>query len=492
MKRALTLSLLLALGACGPKAPPAPPVEAPVLDPEAWRAQPPGPSAERAWTAPVAQKLALSNGIPVLFVQQGDLPLLTVQVVIHAGLSANPPGKAGLSGLTANLLDEGTKRRDGATLAADASGLGATLSTWSEMDKMVVEVNALTGDTLAPTLDMLAEVVLSPRFDKADFTRVQSQVLTGILSARSDPRTVGRLAFARNLYGADHPYGLPLSGTEASVKGIKLKDVQDFYAQRAHAGNATLVVTGAISPDALLPLLEARFGGWKALANTRSKVEIPTAPEKTRLVFIEQPGAVQSVIRLGSFTPSRHDDAYWPANLAVYLYGGMFSSRLNMNLREEKGWSYGASAGTVGMKDHGTFSASSSVQADQTAPAVLEMIKEMTDQAARVPTDAEMARVRDSLVKALPGTFESNATTAGVFADSFSLGLPLDTWASYPAAVNGVSAQQVAEASKAVLNPEHLLVVVVGPRQADAEEGKVDVVEALKGLGFAFEEQPAP
>ena len=218
---------------------------------------------------------------------------------------------------------------------------------------------------------MLAEVVLSPRFDKADFTRVQSQVLTGILSARSDPRTVGRLAFARNLYGADHPYGLPLSGTEASVKGIKLKDVQDFYAQRAHAGNATLVVTGAISHDAMLPLLEARFGGWKALANTRSKVEIPIAPEKTRLVFIEQPGAVQSVIRLGSFTHSRHDDAYWPANLAVYLYGGMFSSRLNMNLREEKGWSYGASAGTVGMKDHGTFSASSSVQADQTAPAVL-------------------------------------------------------------------------------------------------------------------------
>lgn len=487
---------VLALVACAPKAPA--PVEAPTAsvpppDPEAWRATRPAPGVERAWKAPAATRFTLSNGLPVYLVPQGDLPLVSVRLWLGLGREANPAGKAGLVALTASMLDEGTKTRDSATIAADAARLGAELYVNAGDESTVVALDALTGETLGPSLDLMADVVLRPRFDKKDFARVQGDVVAAIQAAAADPNDVARRVFLAELYGAAHPYGTPAAGTVASVKALKLADVTKAYAQHFHAGNAALVVVGKLDEAAARAALEPRFGAWKAQAPARAPVAAPAAPTALRVVFKEQPGAVQSALRVGGFGPARGAPEYWRDLVTINLFGGMFSSRLNMALREEKGWSYGAYAGLADSRDFGVFQARSNVQADKTAESLQVILDELAGQAARVPTDAEMTLVRDSLTKSLPGNFESNAATAQAFVNVPAYGLGADAWQTFPASVDAVDAAAVAAGSKARLDKATMVAVVVGPRVAEVDDGKggkttIDVVASLRALGHTFVE----
>lgn len=482
------------LAACGPKKVEPVVSEAPApVDPNAWRAQRPAPGPEAAYTAPTAATFNLSNGVPVYLVKQGELPLVSVRLLVTTGRESNPKGKAGLASLTANLLDEGTKTRDSSTIATDASRLGAELSVSAGEETAVVALDALTGAELGPSLDLLADVALNPKFDKTAFARVQSEVLTTIQSAKSEPRDVVSREFLAQYWGADHPYGTPAIGSETSVKAIKLADVTKQYAQTWHAGNASIVVAGNIDQATLQPLLEARFGKWKRGLGSRNQVAAPVALLKTRVVFVEQPGAVQSVIRVGGPGPKRSDPAYWPNEVAATLFGGMFSSRLNMNLREEHGWSYGAYGGLGISRDFGVFAARTSVQADKTAPAVGEILKEMRAQAGRSPTADEMKLTVANLVKSLPGNFANNAATAGTFLQIPAQGLAADAWATYPASINAVTAEAAGAAGKTLLDADKALIVVVGPRTVEVDDGKggkvnVDVVAELKALGFEYVE----
>lgn len=482
------------LAACAPKkpepvvvAPPPPP------DPEAWRATMPPPAPEKAWSAPVAKRFDLSNGIPVYLVQQGDLPLVSVQLVLGVGREANPAGKAGLLSLTASMLDEGTKTRDGAGIAAEAARLGAELGVSAGDENIVVSLDSLTGSTLAPSFDLMADVVLRPAFDKKVFARVQSDVVAAIQAGKSEPNEVARRVFSEQLFGAGHPYGQTSAGSEKSVGALKLADVTRAYADHFHAGNATFVVAGKVDEATLKAELEARFGKWKAGKTARAPVAAPVAPLKTRIVFQEQPGAVQSVIRVGTLAPARNAPEYWKVQVATNLFGGMFGSRLNMALREEKGWSYGAFAGVGDSRDFGVFQARTSVQADKTAESVQVIFDELKAQSSREPTAAELKVTADSLVKSLPGNFETNSATARAFVQVPRFGLPVDAWQSYGTNVAGVSATMVAEASRAQLDAGKMLVVVVGPRTVEIEgEGgaktTVDVVAGLKALGQEFVE----
>lgn len=497
MSRFILAFALLApsIVACAPKSPEpvASDVATPPPDPNAWRSARPAPAAEKAYTAPVASSFTLSNGVPVYLVQQGELPLVSVRLVVNVGRESNPKGMAGLASLTANMLDEGTKTRDGATIAADAAKLGAELAVASSDETSIVSLDALTGAQLAPSLDLMADVVLNPKFDKAAFARVQGEVLTAIQSAKSEPRDVVVREFLAQYWGADHPYGTPAVGSESSVKSIKLADVQKAYTTGWHAGNAALVVAGNADEATLKPLLEERFGKWKKNSGLRARPAAPAALLKTRVVFVEQPGAVQSVIRVGGPGPRRSDAAYWPNEVAGTLFGGMFSSRLNMNLREEHGWSYGAYGGLSISRDYAVFAARTSVQADKTAPAVTEILKEMRAQAGRVPTADEMKLTVANLVKSLPGNFSTNAATASAFIQVPALGLGTDSWATYPASITGVSAEAASAAGKTLLDADKALIVVVGPRTVEVDDGKggkqkVDVEAELKALGFEFVE----
>jgi zinc protease len=492
------LALLVpGLAACAPKQPEPVVVAAPPPpDPEAWRATQPPPAPEKAWSAPVAKSFTLSNGISVYLVEQGDLPLVSVQLVFGVGREANPAGKAGLLSLTASMLDEGTRTRDGATLASDAAKLGADLTIAAGDEAVVVSLDALTGETLGPSLDLLADVVLNPAFDKKVFARVQGDVVAALQAGKSEPNEVARRVFAAQLWGADHPYGTPSQGSEASVKALKLADVTKAYAANLHAGNAAFVIAGRLDEASAKAALDARFGkwtapkGWKA---GRAAVTPPAPPLKTRVVFQEQPGAVQSVLRVGTIAPARTSPDYWKDQVAVNLFGGMFGSRLNMALREEKGWSYGAYAGIGDGRDYGVFQARTSVQADKTAESVQVVFDELKAQASRTPGAAELKLAQDSMVKSLPGNFETNGSTAGAFIQVPRFGLPVDLWRSYGANVAGVDAAAVADASRTLLDAGKVLVVVVGPRTVEVDDGQggkrtVDVVAGLQALGQEFVE----
>jgi zinc protease len=497
--RVLTALVLLApsvaLGA--PKRSAPPPVApaapaAPPVDPEAWRASPPGPGAARAWSAPRPETFTLSNGIPVVFVRNEGLPLVEVQLLLAAGRESNPAGRAGLASLTASLLVEGTTTRTGAEIAATASGLGASLSSGSGDEMSWVSLSALSRNFDA-SLDLMADSVLRPRFAQEDVRRVQKQVLASIQASRAQPRTVARLAFARELFGANHPYGLPSVGTDATVGALVPRHVKGYHRAWWHAGNATFVVAGNVTREALQAALESRFGGWRRGRTTRQEVVVPAAPTGPRVVFVEQPGAVQSVLRIGTLGPARVDAAWMPANVAGTLVAGMFSSRVNMNLREEHGWSYGAFGGFTENRDVGTFAVGAEVQADQTAPAVREVLKELSVAAGRAPTPDELVLTRDYLLKSLPGNFETNGGTVGSYQAMPQFGLGADLWDRYTAETTAVDAPAAQVAAARWFDAARLVIVVVGPRTVEVDDGTggkraVDVIGELKALGMPFAE----
>lgn len=481
-----SLSLLLVL-ACAKKAPEPVAVAAPLSDPHAWRATQPAPAAEEPWTAPTASRFELKNGIPVYLVENPNLPLVTVQVVMAVGREANPKGKAGAQALTASMLDEGTKKRTGAQLAADLGAQGAELSVWGSGDNSMVVLDALGGAALPPALDLLAEVLLSPRFDKGDFARVKQQTLDQIAASTAEPRDVASRAFQGALFGPAHPFGSAVVGDEASVKALALSDVQALYKTWWHSGNATLVVSGAITQAELKTLLDARLGGWAKGKATRGELPAPPTVSATRILFKEHAGAVQSVIHAGRVAMPRTSPEFPAANVAGTLFGGMFGSPLNMNLREEKGWSYGAFGGFSEDRAVGVFRAAASVQADKTAPAVAEILGELQE-ARREPTAEELKLSRDYLIRSLPGSFEGNRGTAGAFALALANGQGTDAFTAYAAEMNGPDAAAVGASATKWFDPAAMTVVVIGPAKAKGDDGvEIDTVEALKALGHSVE-----
>lgn len=500
MKRLAILTLIAlsaapAWAAKKPKPAPAPVVEPapPPPDPEAWRAKAPGPGPKGNWAPPIAKTFTLANGIPVYLLENPGLPLVSIDVLMLVGREANPTGKAGLASLTANMLDEGTTSRSGSKLASDAAMLGASVSSGQGDEVAWTSLDALTGASLAPSLDLLADMTLKPAFTAADFDRVKVQALNSIQAARAEPRDMARRVFSQQLFGSSHAYGVPSVGDTATVSSLKVGDVKAFFKTWWHAKNAAIVVAGAVDQATIQPMLDARFGTWKAGKQTRVSVPAPAAPVKTRVVFVEQPGAVQSVIALGTVGVSRTNPDYMATNVAATAVAGMFSSPINMNLREDKGWSYGAFGALFDARDHGVFSVRTSVQADKTAPAVKEIVAELAKAAARPLTPAELTMAKDYLRESIPANFETNAMSVNSFANAPLYGLGPDLWRGYIQQLDAVTEQQAANVAQRFFDPARQLVVVAGPRTVDVpgENGTtvhVDVAAELAGLGYEFVE----
>ena len=486
-----TLSLLVACASSAPKAPPrSPQAQAPgeSAQPQgtpdsSFRARPPPPGTAVEFHAPIPTQLVLRNGLPVFLIERHDIPLVSVALALRSGADTEPPGKAGLSSFTLDLLDEGTPARDAAAIARGFEDLGARYGSASEADSSRVSVTAIS-DTLGPVLDIFADVVLHPQFRAADVARVRVERLGEIAQALDDPQSVGRHVLSRVIFGEKHPWGYPREGTVSSVKAISRKDIVAWHEAWFRPSNAALFVVGDTDAATLMPLLEMRFGGWKD--GRPPKGARHQRPRKAARVvtLVDKPGAPQSQIWIGEIGVSSSAPDIFPVRVMNNILGLSFNSRLNGNLRTEHGYSYGVFSFYYAHREPGPFVAAGGVITEKTAEALAEFMKELTKMKSGEVSDDELAEAKDSLVRTIPALFASNDQTAGACARVWAEGLPVDYYATYQDRVQAVTKEAVARAARKRLHPQDMAIVVVGPsaqiapRLERLELGRIELRDA--------------
>jgi zinc protease len=428
----------------------------------------PPPGAEPTFKPPKPRRFKLKNGLEVMLVEFHDLPLVDFNLMIKTGGAANPPDRAGLADLTAHMLDEGTKTRSALAIADQVAALGATLSTGSTWDSSNVSLSTLSRNMDA-ALAVFADVVVNAGFDPKEFERVRDNLLTAITRRKDSPPTVANLAFTRLLYGQKHPYGWPMAGVEASIKKLTPADLHGFYDKYYRPNNAALLVAGDTTEKELRGKLEAAFGKWRAKAAAAPKLPAPEgAAPATRIFLVDKADAPQSSIRVGLIGIERKSPDYFPVTVMNLILGGGFY-RLDLNLREGKGWTYGARSTVDSRRAPGPISAGGEFVALHTADSVSEILKEISSMRDADVTDVELARAKDQIIKSFPARFATRANVAAQLAELAVFGLPDSYITDYTKKIAAVTKDDVRRVARKYLDPNHLTIVVVGDRKTLAE-----------------------
>lgn len=429
-------------------------------------APPAGP--EPTFKPPKPRRFKLKNGLEVVLVEFHDLPLIDFNLMIKTGGAANPADRAGLADLTANMLDEGTKTRTALGIADEIAVLGANLSTGSTWDASNVSMSTLSRN-LDPALAVFADVVQNPTFDEKEFARVRDNLLTAISRRKDSPPTVANLAFTRLLYGAKHPFGWPMTGAEASIKQLTPAELRAFFDANYRPNNAALIVAGDTTAVALKTKLEAAFGKWKSKRVAPRRM--PTAAgaaAATRIFLIDKAEAPQSSIRVGLIGIERTNPDYFPVTVMNLILGGGFY-RLDLNLREKQGWTYGARSTVDSRKTPGPFSAGGEFVAPHSADSVAEILKEISAMRDADVTDAELSRAKDQIVKSFPARFATRGNVAAQLAELAVFGLPDSYVTDYTRKIGAVTKDDVRRVARKYVDPSHLTIVVVGDRKTLAD-----------------------
>ena len=451
---------------------------------EPWRKDPPRAGVERTYLRlPVPESVKLSNGLTLILSQRKGLPLVAANLVVRTGSDSNPPDAPGLASFTAAMLDEGTATRSAPQIADQVAQLGASLTTSSSMDASIVATMALKPH-FAAALDLLADVVRRPSFPSAEIDRQRAARLGQLVQQRESANALATQVVASVLYGDGHPYGYTELGTEASVRAMTRDRMVAFWKQNFVPNNAALVVAGDISMSELRGLSEKALGEWQPGTPVQPALVTP-APGQSRIVIVDRPGAQQTQLRVATVGAARSSPDFAALEVMNTALGGLFSSRINMNLREVNGYTYGARSQFVFRKSAGPFVVASGVRTDVTANAVTEVIKELRGMAAAPMPADELTRAKDSLTYSLPGDFETGTGAAGSFSNVYIYNLGLDFYAHYAEQVNAVAADQALASARKYLVPERLIVVAVGDRaKIEPELRKLNLpVEIRDGEG---------
>jgi zinc protease len=428
---------------------------------EAWRSAAPKPDIARTMTVPVPRSFTLSNGLTVLLNERPGLPIVSASLVLKTGTGANPEDKPGLANFTAAMIDEGTTTRSALDIANEAAQLGGTLTTASSADATQASVTSLSR-TFPQMLALLADVVRHPSFPADEIERQRASRLAQLVQQRDNPNAIANAVAAAALYGAAHPYGFTELGTEASNKSLNADDLRDFWSKNFVANNAALVVSGRVSEAELRPLVERAFGDWQRGNPTMTR---GAAPQTTaaKVVIVDKPGAPQSQLRAVSIAAARATPDYEAMRIANDVFGGLFSSRINLNLREQHGYTYGANSQFVFRRTPGYFVAATGVRTDVTAPGLAELSKELT-RMREGATPEEVTLAKDSIVRSLPSEFETSSRVTTTTANLFLYDLPIDYYAKAQARFTAVTPGQITAAARKYFVPEKTLFVVVGDR----------------------------
>ncbi|MFD0739565.1 M16 family metallopeptidase [Lysobacter koreensis] len=415
---------------------------------------------------PAPQRATLSNGMQVALVERHEVPVVQLVMEFPGGYSADIGKKLGTASFTMAMLDEGAGDYGALQLAARKEALGAELSASAGLDSASISLSALT-DKLGPSLDLMADVARRPTFDAAEFERVRAQWLAGIKQEKARPQTAALRVLPPLLYGEGHAYAIPFtgSGTEASIASLTRDDLVAFHRNWLQPEQARIVVVGDTTLAQILPQLEQRFGDWKAPADAPQLPAVATVarPQAPRVFLVDQPGAIQSNLYVGQVVPPTGDAGTIDFDFANGVLGGEFSSRLNMNLREDKHWAYGSYSGATNAKGQRPWIASAAVQSDKTVESIAELKREITAFAAgqTAVTEAEVAKIKASNTLSLPGGYETASAVLAQVAGNLRYGRPDDYILQYKARNEAMTAAQAQAAAK-VIDPNAVTWVVVG------------------------------
>ena len=431
------------------------------------RAHKPVLGPEPAMVLPQLQRTKLSNGLEVVLAEVHKTPLVQVNLLVGGGWSADQNGRFGIASFMSRMQDEGTKARNALQISDEAQRLGAQLSTNSTLDNCTVSLNALK-PRLDASLDLLADVVLHPSFPVEEIERQRKQVLGQILQQKKQPVPMGLRILPGLLYGANHPYGQPFtgSGTEEVVKSLAQQDLVAFHDTWFKSNNATLVVVGDVTLAEIQPRLEKAFGGWAA--GTVPAIQLPQVaqPRATSVYIVDKPEAAQSVLLAAHLAPPKNDPTGVPFDVLNSILGGTFTSRINMNLREDKGYTYGARSAAFDARGQGLFLCSSQVRTDVTKESITELMKELREiRSTRPITAAELRKAQDNLVLQQPGEHESLGEVAGYINRLVTYGLPEDYLKTYSQKVRSTTVDGLTQLAKQRVLPDQMVLVVVGDRK---------------------------
>jgi len=415
---------------------------------------------------PDIQRTTLSNGIELVFAQRSTIPVVQIAAQFNAGYASDQGSKLGLANIAMSMLDEGTKTRDALEISAEKELLGAQIGAGSGLDTSTVTLSALTSK-LAASLDLFADIVRSPSFPQRDLDRVRGQALAGIQAEQADPVSIGLRLLPPLLYGDTHPYGVPLtgSGTPEDIISITRGDLVAFHAQWIRPDNATLFVVGDTTLDEIKPMLDARFGNWKTpdvAPGVKTVAQVPAA-QTSQIIIVDRPGSPQSLILGGLLAPPSGAEQTIAISAMNDVLGGAFTARVNMNLREDKGWAYGAYTFMRNAQGQRPYMIYAPVQADKTTASLKELIKEMNDFIGDRPaTQDELARVVNNSSRALPGQFETAGSVLGVMMRNKVYGRPDDYVEQLPGKYRSLSIEEIMQAARQVVTPDKVTWLIMG------------------------------
>mgnify|MGYP001498743298 CR=1 FL=1 len=445
---------------------------------EPFRTTAPAPGAIAELKIPEVKSFKLDNGLQVHLVRQDKLPTVSMTFSFDFGSVSEPKNQIGLTSICMDLLDEGTKKHETAAFEEKQADHAVNVSSFGGLESAGINVRALKSQ-LGPALDLMAEMLQEPGMREADFKRLKDRRKASLLQAKASPGSIGGRLYSMLVWGEGHPYGR--IETDASIEAIKLKDCQKVLAKLKPDG-AHLWVTGMIDEAELREALGARLPKWAGKAPTRPKIAA-AKPRLGTVFFVDVKDAAQSSIYVGHPGPRRQDADYEATDLMMEILGGSFASRINMNLREDKGYTYGGRAGMSYRRAGGSFSASSSVRTDVTGPALREVIKEIVGMRAGDPTTEELRRVQEGALLALPADFATPSDTLSAVQGLAFFDLPFDWYSGYQQRLRAVDIKAVRSAAEKHLRGQDFVVLVVGDANKVLKDLDAIAAEKLFGAG---------
>lgn len=415
---------------------------------------------------PELQRAKLKNGTTLILAERHDVPVVQFSYEFNGGFTSDVGHKLGRSGFAMGMLDEGAGDLASVAFGNKAESLGASLDAGASLDGSSASLSALK-EKLDPSLKLYAQMIRQPRFDRKDIDRIKASWIAGIAQEKLQPQAAASRALPSLLYGAGHPYSIPQSGTgtQESIQSLTRNDLIAYQKAWIRPENATLIVVGDTTLQEIVPLLNKHFGDWKGKGQVSSPTILPEAarPSKARVFLVDQPGAVQANIVAAQLIPTTKDPGTVRFDVANAILGGDFTSRLNMNLREDKHWAYGSNSGASGALGQRQWKASAAVQIDKTAESMKEIRREISDFAGGKfpPTQDELARMQAIQTRSLPGAYQTASAVLGAVGSFVHYDRPDDYLFRRKAEVVSLTPQDVREAA-ATLDPNALTWVVVG------------------------------